>query len=577
MMQPFFLPIIGNIKVEAGDVWVSGLYGGDDTYQYMAIYKNGELYYLNNKTGRINAFTANSKGLFFAGRTSDGEVFINTPSGSIPVASNCNNIYGIYVEDECDGEIRTLPFTDSFETGATDWSCWTESTNTGGTGWDRWDGDAIVADGDYCARALWSYANKTSWLISPRLFLQPSRNTTKLSFEHRDFLGSSNPLPNTKEVWISTTDTNPDSFTKIWSGTTGLISSWEDVEIDLKAYQDQAVYIAFKYSGAMAHNWLIDNVKVTEEWHPSAIQSVPYFATFEEGSYADWYILDNDHSGNCCCWQNLYEECCMAHPWNSQDILQEGWFFSPGIHLESGKQYLLSFSSMLVLPSNGGGDCGEVWISYDENMNLAPNPNNYYFIETVDGTSNQWSEISIDLSEYAGDNIRIAFRYEGFDHEWRLDNFKIEETTTPTYTITVDVFPLEAGIVEGVGSVIGGTTRSLKAIPNEGFAFDKWNDDVTDNPRTITVTEDIHLVAYFKTIGLNESQVSKLTIFPNPAKNSFRIKGIKEECPLLIYNSLGMLVKSDTVKAEQDIDVNDLASGLYLVRCGTQAIRFVKE
>ena len=104
-----------------------------------------------------------------------------------------------------------------------------------------------------------------------------------------------------------------------------------------------------------------------------------------------------------------------------------------------------------------------------------------------------------------------------------------------------------------------------------------WNDGVTDNPRVITVTENITLTAYFKTIGINENQEPKLTLSPNPAKNSFRIKGIEAACPLFIYNSLGMLVETVTVNAEQEISVSDLAPGLYLVRCGTQTIRLVKE
>lgn len=562
-----------DIKVDAGDVYVSGLYGDG----YMAVYKNGELYYLDSEVGRINALTANSKGLFFAGKTSNDKVFIFKNNESIPVASNCKNIYGIYVEDECDGEIRTLPFTDSFETEKTDWSCWTISNNLGGIGWERWDGDAIVADGNYCARALWSYGATESWLVSPQLFLQPGRHNTSLAFEHRDYTNGSNPLANVKEVLISTTDTNPQSFARLWSSTTATLTSWEDVKIDLKSYQGQAVYIAFKYSGTMAYNWLIDNVRVTETWRPGAIQNVPYSETFESEPGYSWYILDNDHSGNGSYWQNDYDNLCATHPWGPSGVEQEGWLFTPGIHLQSGKQYIMRFSSMLVLPGNGGGDCGELWITDNEDMNKVPDPAHYEYFETIGGTSYAWTENSVDLSRFAGKDIRIAFKLQGTSHEWRLDNFKVEETSAPTYNVTVIVSPAEAGTVEGAGPVVGGATCSLKAIPNEGFAFDKWNDGVTDNPRVITVTENITLTAYFKNIGINENQEPKLTLSPNPAKNSFRIKGIEAECPLFIYNSLGMLVETVTVNAEQEISVSDLAPGLYLVRCGTQTIRLVKE
>ena len=37
----------------------------------------------------------------------------------------------------------------------------------------------------------------------------------------------------------------------------------------------------------------------------------------------------------------------------------------------------------------------------------------------------------------------------------------------------------------------------IEAIPNRGYAFSQWNDGNTDNPRTITITEDVEYTAYF--------------------------------------------------------------------------------
>lgn len=36
------------------------------------------------------------------------------------------------------------------------------------------------------------------------------------------------------------------------------------------------------------------------------------------------------------------------------------------------------------------------------------------------------------------------------------------------------------------------------ANPNSGYAFDKWDDGTTQNPRSVTVTENKTYVAYFK-------------------------------------------------------------------------------
>ena len=44
---------------------------------------------------------------------------------------------------------------------------------------------------------------------------------------------------------------------------------------------------------------------------------------------------------------------------------------------------------------------------------------------------------------------------------------------------------------------VGRTT--VQATPKTGFAFDKWSDGSTQNPRTVKLTSDLTLTASFKT------------------------------------------------------------------------------
>ena len=62
---------------------------------------------------------------------------------------------------------------------------------------------------------------------------------------------------------------------------------------------------------------------------------------------------------------------------------------------------------------------------------------------------------------------------------------------------TIYITASEHGSVEGGGSYDLGAIATLKAIPDEGYSFDSWSDGNTDNPRTITVNEDIRLSAKF--------------------------------------------------------------------------------
>ena len=65
------------------------------------------------------------------------------------------------------------------------------------------------------------------------------------------------------------------------------------------------------------------------------------------------------------------------------------------------------------------------------------------------------------------------------------------------YTITVRAIPTNSGIVTGGGIYNPGETVELKAIANNGYTFDHWQDDNTQNPRTITVTGNATYTAFF--------------------------------------------------------------------------------
>ena len=74
-----------------------------------------------------------------------------------------------------------------------------------------------------------------------------------------------------------------------------------------------------------------------------------------------------------------------------------------------------------------------------------------------------------------------------------------DETPDPvTYTLTVLSSNEEMGTVTGGGSYEEGTEVTLTATPtSDGYAFVKWSDENTDNPRALTVAEDLELTAIF--------------------------------------------------------------------------------
>lgn len=145
-----------------------------------------------------------------------------------------------------------------------------------------------------------------------------------------------------------------------------------------------------------------------------------------------------------------------------------------------------------------------------------------------------------------------------------------------TYTLTVICNNAEGSVIGG-GTYTAGATATIAAIPNSGYEFDKWSDGSSHNPRQVIVNDNMVFVAFFKGTGVDEDELNPMTLYPNPAKESIRILGIEANSTIEIYNNLGERVRTVNADPDQEIGVSDLASGLYLVRCGNRILRFIKQ
>lgn len=69
-----------------------------------------------------------------------------------------------------------------------------------------------------------------------------------------------------------------------------------------------------------------------------------------------------------------------------------------------------------------------------------------------------------------------------------------------TYVVTATVSPEGAGSVTGTGVFNPGATTTLTANANYGYTFQRWQDNITQNPRTVTVNSNMQFTAYFTQI-----------------------------------------------------------------------------
>lgn len=72
---------------------------------------------------------------------------------------------------------------------------------------------------------------------------------------------------------------------------------------------------------------------------------------------------------------------------------------------------------------------------------------------------------------------------------------------TQNYTVTATSNNNNYGYVTGSGTYPAGSTVTLTAVPRSGYHFTKWNDNNTQNPRSIKVNGNVSYTAYFSQSG----------------------------------------------------------------------------
>lgn len=139
--------------------------------------------------------------------------------------------------------------------------------------------------------------------------------------------------------------------------------------------------------------------------------------------------------------------------------------------------------STIASPTDGGTVSGGGSYVSGTSVTLTATPNNgYVFDRWTTGSTNS------TITVVANSNTTYTAYF-------------VAETPPPTptqYTITTSVSPSNTGSVSGGGMYDSGTTVTLLATSNTGYNFSSWSDGVTANPRQVTVTSDLNLVAYFE-------------------------------------------------------------------------------
>jgi hypothetical protein len=223
----------------------------------LSLYKNGNFV-------KTETFTGSIPGLGDATHTFSTGIDIST-SGiyELSVAANFTGDE-VSANDSLTVQVRnlvcnamTVPYDEGFEEETFPPYCWTKS----GTEWEKVNYDAHTGSGR--ARHVWWDGTKDGWLISPKFSL-PAESDYMLEFWSDCYDASYYAYSG---VWISTTNTNPSSFTEIYnlnSGADRPESEWVKIALSLKEYAGSDIYIGFRYrgSGNDGHIWSIDDFSI---------------------------------------------------------------------------------------------------------------------------------------------------------------------------------------------------------------------------------------------------------------------------------------------------------------------------
>ena len=169
----------------------------------------------------------------------------------------------------------------------------------------------------------------------------------------------------------------------------------------------------------------------------------------------------------------------------------------------------------------------------------------------------------ITLTATANSGYRFAQWSDGNTENPRI----VTVTENKTYTAEFEVQTYTITTAAAVPSM-GGVKVILVAEPIEGLVFDHWSDGNTENPRILTLTEDIELYAYFKVADATNIETSKISSANIYTTNgTLHIEGATENYHIL--DAAGRLIYSGNATTLQ------LPRGIYLVTMGGEVEKIV--
>ena len=273
-------------------------------------------------------------------------------------------------------------------------------------------------------------------------------------------------------------------------------------------FANNALYPEGGGVGANAENAYNTNQTITIGIEPEWDRALPWSDNFEQPSLAYWTTV-NLSTNSALGWQLNTEagrtgvgrnssRCALSHSTSSDgsSAAPDSWLISPRIHLPASAQP----ATLRWYDAAAGSNYAEQY-----SVLVSTSPQTSTFTTTLYNgtlTSAAYTQRSVSLAAYAGQDIYIAFRHHGAGGHSGLclDDISISTANTATYTISGLPSNAAHGHVIGTTTDTAGTEVDLTATANEGYRFVRWNDGCYFNPRTMRIAANESYTALFEPV-----------------------------------------------------------------------------
>ena len=461
------------------------------------------------------------------------------------------------------GRAETVFWSDSFETNVpgrwTTSSTWRIGSPTAGPAVNT--NGFRTHSGTNCASTQ-NYAYNDSRLICTNyngagsFVVPPANQFPRLRFWHwfnfANALGFVEISTNNGSSWnqISPT-TYPPNLSSPLDATSGGV--WSRPSIDLSAYAGQSVQIAFRFAGLCCGNglgWYVDDVAV--------VTNTPVFnnpESFESGA-GDWSVdlgtweigrptsgPGQGHLGSTNCAATVL---AGDYPYNVDSRLISPPFAVPSNNpaLRFWHWYDFNNAFGFVEISTDGSSWNQLSPNYYQNGN----------------TGGAWTNVSLDLSAYAGQTVQVAFRFAsgGFTAAgWYVDDISLVASPTLTVPPTQTIFSGQTLVVTNYATLLpangmprfelvsGPANLDVSNLATNGVLT--WTTTIAQAPSTNTIT-----------IKVTETDVPALSNTPAlSATNSFMVVVLNPWTPVLT------VPPTQTIFAGQTLVVTNYATNNF--------------